>query len=207
MTADGFTSPFATYLWKDVGSAIAEDLATYTEGVRLIPSDDLTVLSTMLKWTMTCYQGTLIDYKDENEVKNLYVIAPVLHAVGQLVPGLSVDVNENVDGIHVDCHAYFDFVIKSGNRKVCVVQAKGEIFNNAVVQALLGCEVVAHRDDCHEVYAVVTNAQKWIFLRSLDENVSIDEFNTLTFLADGGANLAEMALVTGKLYSMLAPSK
>ena len=47
-------------------------------------------------------------------------------------------------------------------------------------QALLGCEVAADLDNADSVYGIVTNFEKWIFLKSL-EKILCGEFNCPSF--------------------------
>ena len=83
------------------------------------------------------------------------------------------------------------------------MEAKEEKFIQGMAQALLGCEVAADLDDIQEVYAVVTNVEKWMFLRSLDEEILCDESSTLTICENGVLHATQLSDVTGKLHSML----
>ena len=105
----------------------------------------------MLGWT-------LIDLKD-NEKKRLHMIAPILWAVVQLLPDVTIYIEEDLDGNRVEAHGHFKFVVVRGDKRICIVEAKEEKFIQGMAQALLGCEVAADLDDIQEVYAVVTNAK------------------------------------------------
>lgn len=199
---DGFTTPYSSSRWTAVGPVFDDDRVKYVEAIRPIPANDLEVLSKVLTWIMKCFEWTLIDVKD-NEAKPLHVIAPILWAVVQLLPDVKIFIEENLDGNHIDAHGHFEFVLMRGNKRVCIVEAKEEKFKQGMAQALLGCEVAADLDHSHEVYAVVTNVEKWIFLKSLDEEILCDEFNALTFDENGSPHAAQLKEVTGKLHSML----
>jgi hypothetical protein len=199
---EGFTTPYSSSRWTAVGPVFDDDRVKYAEAIRPIPANDLEVLSKVLTWIMKCFEWTLIDVKD-NEAKRLHVIAPILWAVVQLLPDVKIFIEQDLDGNRVDAHGHFEFVLMRGNKRVCIVEAKEEKFKQGMAQALLGCEVAADLDHSHEVYAVVTNAAQWIFLKSLDEEILCDEFNALTFDENGSPHAAQLKEVTGKLYSML----
>nr|QUJ09333.1 crinkler 6 [Plasmopara viticola] len=199
---EGFTTPYSSSRWTAVGPVFDEDRVKYVECVHPIPASDLEVLSKVLTWIMKCFGWTLIDFKD-NEAKRIHVIASIIWAVVQLLPDVTVHIEQDLDGNRVDAHGHFEFVLVRGDKRICIVEAKEEKFKQGMVQALLGCEVAADLDDSHEVYAVVTNVEKWIFLKSLDEEILCDEFNALTFGENGIPHAMELSEVTGKLHSVL----
>lgn len=202
MNEEGFTTPYSSSRWTAVGPVFEEDRMKYNEAIQPIPTSDLEVLSKVLTWIMKCFNWTLIDLKD-NEAKRLHVIAPILWAVVQLLPDVTILLEQDLDGNRVDAHGHFEFVLVRGKKRICIVEAKEEKFKQGMAQALLGCEVAADLDDSHEVYAVVTNVEKWVFLKSLDEEILCDEFNALTFGENGVPDAKQLSEVTGKLHSML----
>ena len=121
------------------------------------------------------------------------MIAPILWAVVQLLPDVTIYIEQDLDGKRVDAHVHFEFVLARGNKRICIVEAKEEKFKQVMAQALLGCEVAADIDDSHEVYTVVTNVEKWIFLKNLDEEILCDESNALTF-GDNGVRKRQNSL-------------
>ena len=53
------------------------------------------------------------------------------------------------------------------------------------------------------VCGIVTNFTQWIFIRSKDEEILVDENNVIGFESNGVATEAELLKVVGKLYSLL----
>jgi hypothetical protein len=49
----------------------------------------------------------------------------------------------------------------------------------------------------------VTNFDKWIFIRSKDEEILVDENNFIGFESNGVPTQVELLKVVGKLYSLL----
>ena len=66
-----------------------------------------------------------------------------------------------------------------------------------------GLQVAADLDNSHEVFGIVTNFEKWVFLKSLDHEILCDEFNTITFDGDGVPMRDQLMHVVGKLHSLL----
>ena len=133
--------------------------------------------------------------------KLIYLIAPALWAVVQLLPDVKVNVGQDLDGNRVDAHGHSEFVLTLGSKHVCIVEAKKEQFERGFARNLLGCEVVADLN-IREVFGVVTNFDKWIFLKSLDNEIMIDESNILSF-TNGVPDRNQLKLVVGKLHSLL----
>jgi hypothetical protein len=53
------------------------------------------------------------------------------------------------------------------------------------------------------VCGIVTNFDKWIFIRSKDEEILVDENNVIGFESNGVPTQAGLLKVVGKLYSLL----
>jgi len=66
-----------------------------------------------------------------------------------------------------------------------------------------GLQVAAELDNSHEVFGVVTNFEKWIFLKILDDKVLCDEFNLVSF-KHGIPVREQLITVVGKLRSILS---
>ena len=100
-------------------------------------------------------------------------------------------------------HGHFEFVLRRGDKTVCIVEAKRDDINQGMAQNLLGCEVAAEIDDLHSVYGIVTNYLQWNFLRSLDEKIEIDECS-IRMLPGGRPTSDSLVEITGKIYAMLS---
>jgi len=197
---DSYSTAFSYSRWADVGPIFAADEKSYTESVQPIPDPDFEVLSKVLSWVLRSYK-TLV-FTEDNEAKRIHLIAPILWAVVQLLPDVKVNVEQDLDGDRVHAHGHFEFVLTRGNKRVCIVEAKKEQFEQGLAQNLLGCEVAADLDNIHEVFGIVTNFEKWIFLKSLDNEILIDEYNVLSF-TNGFPDRTQLMLIVGKLHSLL----
>ncbi|TMW59597.1 hypothetical protein Poli38472_004666 [Pythium oligandrum] len=172
-------------------------MQVYREAVRLYASSDLQVLSTVLTWILKSFKGILLRMTDRT-----HLVAPFLWAVVPLVPNTSVSLDEDLERSRVDAPSHFDFVLRRGTKRTGVLVVKDEMFRNSLVRAFLGCEIIADIEYCHEVHAVVTDGQTWVFIRSLDEKILYDEINVLTF-CDGAPDTTMLHQVVGKRQSML----
>ena len=113
----------------------------------------------------------------------------------------------HVTGKRVDAHGHFEFVLTRGKKRICIVEAKKENFEQGLAQNLLGCEVAADLDDSEEVDGVVTSFGNWIFVRSMDTEILCDEQNPLCFSDGGKPDEAQLKNITGKLCAMLQTPK
>lgn len=66
-------------------------------------------------------------------------------------------------------HGHFEFVLRRGNKRVCIVEAKKDDMRQGMAQDLLGCEVAAEIDHLNLVCGIVTNYVQCILL---DEKVN-----------------------------------
>ena len=88
------------------------------------PESDYEVLSKVITWIIKSYHSQLLD----NEAKRIHLIAPVLRAVVQLLPDVTVNVEQNLNGGRVHAHGHFEFVLTQGQKSVCIVEVKEEKF-------------------------------------------------------------------------------
>ena len=118
---------------------------------------------------------------------------------------VTVDVEEDLDGEMVKAHGHFEFVLRRGNKRVCIVEAKKEDMDQGIAQDLIGCEVAADIDGLDIVYGIVTNYYQWMFFRSLNESIEKDQVSLRTNNS-GVPTVDSLAEITGKIYSMLSDS-
>ena len=85
---------------------------------------------------------------------------------------------------------------------MCIVEAKKDDMAQGMVQTLLGCEVAAEIGHLDTTSGIVTNYIEWVFMRSLDESVELDE--CILDLSKEGPVEASLLEITGKIYAMLS---
>jgi hypothetical protein len=106
-------------------------------------------------------------------------------------------------GNTIKARVHFDFILRRGNKAVCVVQAKDDDFEKAMARCLVGCEVVAEVEGLDVVYGIVANHVQWSIFRSLnDKKVEMDRF--LLDQTPTGPTRASLKKLAEKMYSMLS---
>jgi hypothetical protein len=165
------------------------------------PMDDaqLEFLSKYLSFATAC----LGSIGGDKEAKHLHFIAPVLICVCILLNGeVDIVVEEDLTGDFVKAHGHFEFMLRRGNKAVCIVEAKKEDFDQGMAQDLVGCEVAAEVGGLDIVYGIVTNYIQWNFLRSLNDKV---EFEVCSLdLTPEGPERKSLQKITEKIYAMLS---
>jgi hypothetical protein len=124
-----------------------------------------------------------------------------LICVCELLDGVDISFEEDLVGDFVKAHVRLEFVIKRGNKIVCIAQAKDD-FEQSLQQDLIGCEVAAEVDGLNIVYGIVTNFFEWTFLRSLDDKVEMEE--CCLSLTPDGPEKESLRNIAEKIYAMLS---
>ncbi|KAJ3194121.1 hypothetical protein HDU67_004850, partial [Dinochytrium kinnereticum] len=173
----------------------------YVQPRRNIDDAQLSFLAQYLSITTKCF-GDVFSGK---EAKRHHFIAPVLICVCILLDGdVSIGVEEDLVGNFVKAHGHFEFMLKRGNKAICIVEAKKDDFEQGMAQDLVGCEVAAEVGGLDIVYGIVTNYIQWSFLRSLDDKVEREEC-TLRFTPNGPER-ESLKEIAEKIYGMLSSS-
>ncbi|KAI8833953.1 hypothetical protein BJ741DRAFT_610609 [Chytriomyces cf. hyalinus JEL632] len=147
-------------------------LMSYLQTVKEIPEDTANLLFNHLSVLTKCF-GPITTGGDP---QRLHFIAPILIYVCSLFNGdATILVEEDLAGVELKARGHFEFVLRRGNKRICIVEAKKDDLGQGLVEDLLGCEVVAERDNLDKVMGIVTNYVQWNFLRSLDESIEMEE--------------------------------
>jgi hypothetical protein len=171
----------------------------YAQSSKAIPEIQFNILSQYLSFASKCF-GPLTSGQ---ESQRLYLIAPIIICVCFLFNGdVQIEVEEDLDGDFLKAHGHFEFVLRRGDKRVYIVEAKKDDMGQGMAQDLLGCEVAAEIDHLDSVYGIVTNYVQWNFLRSLDEKIELEECSLN--LVSGAATKESLTLITGKIYAMLS---
>jgi hypothetical protein len=137
------------------------------------------------------------------EAKRLHFIAPILICVCVLFDGdVDIVVEEDLVGNFVKAHGHFEFMMRRGNKAVCIVEAKKDDVEQGMAQDLVGCEIASEVGGLDIVYGVVTNYMQWNFLRSLNDKVEIDEHNM--DMSSCGPERHSIKKIAEKIYDMLS---
>ena len=165
---------------------------------RDIDDAPLNFLAQYLSITTKCLGGII----NGNEAQRLHFIAPILICVCNLFNGdVDIVVEENLVGNFVKAHGHFEFMLRRGRKAVCIVEAKKDDIKQGMAQDLVGCEVAAEIGGLDIVYGIVTNYVQWIFLRSLNDKVKLEECSLR--LTPNGPERESLKEIAEKIYAML----
>ncbi|ETW09230.1 hypothetical protein H310_01635, partial [Aphanomyces invadans] len=183
--------------WCDVRDVF--ETTEYVQPHKPIPESLLNFLAQYLSYATTSLKPITVG----NEAQRLHVIAPILICVCFLFNGdVVLEVEEILNGDYVLAHGRFDFVLRRGKKKVCIVEAKKDDLLQGMAQDLVGCEVEAEINNLDVVHGIVTNYVQWNFLRSLNDKIELEE--CALDIGKQGPSLASLNKICGKIYSMLS---
>jgi hypothetical protein len=150
---DGRGSIAYSYVsWSDVESVFGKILVNYDQPCKEIPEDIFTCMSTYLGYLGKCF-GSVISGK---EAKRLHFIAPILSCVCCIFNGgVEILVETSLAGNHIRTTGNFEFILKKGGKRICIVEAKKDDMEQGMTQDLLGCEAVADVENLSVVYGIV----------------------------------------------------
>jgi hypothetical protein len=172
----------------------------YVQSSKAIPEIQFNILSQYLSFAKKCF-GPVSTWNDS---QRLHLILPIIMCVCFLFNGdAQIEVEEDFDGNFLKAHGHFEFVLRRGDKRVCIVEAKKGNMREGMAQDLLGCEVAAEIGHLNLVYGIVTNYVQWNFLRSLDEKIELEEFS-IDLLPGGEHSRDSLIAITGKIYAMLS---
>ncbi len=93
----------------------------------------------------------------------MHFIAPILVCVCYLRDNVQILAEETVQGKSIHADGSFDFVIRRGKTRICIVEAKRDYLRQGVTQTLIGCEAVADVEGLAVFYGIVTNYKQCYF--------------------------------------------
>ncbi|KAF0685299.1 hypothetical protein As57867_022709, partial [Aphanomyces stellatus] len=175
MKLDGMPSSIAysDLSWNMVEPIFEEYTIPYRPPKKEIDLNEMDGLySCLLRFTKTF--GRIFSGK---EAKRLFFIAPILAYVSYLFGGnVQILVEVNVVGEKVHTNGRFEFVLRRGSKRICIVEAMKDDMDQGLAQNLVGCEALADVEQLDVVYGIVTNYTQWIFFKS--EKDWIHQHNT-----------------------------
>ena len=115
---------------------------------------------------------------------------------------VDIVVEEDLVGNFVKAHGHFEFMLRRGNKAVCIVEAKKDDVEQGMAQDLIGCEVAAEVGGLDIVYGIVTNYIQWNFLRSLNDKVEKEECSLR--ITPNGPERESFKEIAEKIYGMLS---
>jgi hypothetical protein len=171
--------------------------ATYEQPIRAIHPQAFTLLMDNLTAISRCIDPHMLG----NEGARLHLVASILYCVGQLFNDeLRIEFDGKLSGGCVKAHGRFEFILRRNDRYVCVVQAKNYDFEQGMIQNIIGSEIASDVRGLDCVYGIVTNFDKWVFLKSSNNQIECDRKSSVRNFHDT-EGLKEVA---GKIYAMLS---
>ncbi|KAJ3127420.1 hypothetical protein HK098_006409, partial [Nowakowskiella sp. JEL0407] len=194
------TSTGYSYIsWKEVEPVFEPLIKEYTQLTLAVPDEEFNFLYNNMIRITKCY-GYVIKGK---EAKRQYFISPILVCVSYLFNGdIQILVQEDLEGNNIHVHGHFEYVLKRGDKRICIVEAMQEQMNQGKAQNLLGCEAVADVDGLSCVYGIVTNFIEWRFYKSTDDDI-FEDFTTLKIDDHHLPSKNSLRCVVGKIYAIL----
>ena len=191
------TAAYSSVSWNQVEPVFS--LTRYVQPRKDMDDAMLDILEKYLSFVIKSF-GCITTGK---EVKRLHFIAPVLICVCSLFDGdVEIVAEKELCGKDVNANGHFDFMLKRGEKTICIVEAKKNDFEQGMAQALVGCEVAADIGGSDIVYGIVTNYIQWNFFRSLNGKVEMEECSL--DLIPEGTQRDSLKKVAEKIYSLLA---
>jgi hypothetical protein len=157
--------------WKQVENIFPRvSVAPIGDGPsRELPEADLNALYTYLTYASTCFRSVY----HGREAKRLHFIAPVLIFVCAHFHGdVEIIAEEDIRGKRVRAHGHFEFVLKRGDRYICIVQATEEKIEQGITQSLLGCESFCDIKGLDVAYGISTNFIEWCFVKNEADKIN-----------------------------------
>ena len=191
------STAYSYVTWNQVKTVF--NPTNYVQPRRKVDDAQLNFLSQYLSITTKCFG----DITTGKEAKRLHFIAPVLICVCILFNGdVDIVVEEDLVGNFVKAHGHFEFMLRRGNKAVCIVQAKKDDVEQGMAQDLVGLEVAAEVGGLDIVYGIVTNYIQWNFLRSLNDKVEKEECSLR--ITPNGPERESLKEIAEKIYGMLS---
>lgn len=128
-----------------------------------LPQELLDALHQYLRFATTCFSSIT----EGREAKRVHFIAPILIIVCSYFNGdIQILADEVIDGNRVHAHGYFEFVLKRGDKRICIVEAKKENILQGRTQSLVGCEALCDVENLSVSYGIATDFISWCFLKN-----------------------------------------
>ncbi|OWZ24572.1 Crinkler (CRN) [Phytophthora megakarya] len=172
----------------------------YRPSSKPIPDDKLDALHRYFPILIKAF-GDIFTGK---EAKRLHYLVPVLASVCAVFDGgVQILAEETVIGKRVHGDGAFEFVLKRGEKRVCIVIAKRDDIQQGLAQAYVGSEALADVEGLPKVYSIVTNFLEWVFSRSLDDK--IERATPVMMVMENDVPAPEsVKQIAGMIYSILS---
>jgi hypothetical protein len=193
--------PYASLTWDNVKAVYTQLLdKEYRMPVTPLPEETLAFLERIF----TMKQATYFSPICNSAPPTLLFVEPILLAVATLLqPVGHIKLDKSLDGGYLNVDGTIDMMLTAMgqdiHKRVCVVEVKDwdDVLTD-MARALVATEVVSQRDCVETTYAIVTDFERWRFLKRSDKEIGVD-YDTIEL--KGGVR-EEVGRIAGKVFSM-----
>ncbi|RZL19915.1 MAG: hypothetical protein EOO89_01880 [Pedobacter sp.] len=171
--------------------------------VAMTPSAGLSepLLSALHEY-LSCATICFGSISEGHEAKRVHFIAPIVIIVCSHFQGnIQILAEEEIEGNRVHAHGHFEFVLKRGDKRICIVEAKKDNILQGRTQSLVGCESLCDVEELSVTYGIATNYLEWCFLKNEVEQVT-EEMLTVS-LEDGRPTVDSLRIIANKIIAIL----
>jgi len=192
------TISYSNVSWNDIKPVYEKIKRSANLPSKPIPEEAFNSLKSYL--TMV---NTSIKDLSGKEAKRMYYIGPIVVAVCHCFRGeVEILIEDDIDGKRIHSNGHFEMILKKGNKRICIVEAKKDDMDQGRAQCLLGCEAVSDIEKARVVYGIITTYEVWELTISRDDEI-IEEHVSLS-IANGMMTDDCLRQITGKIYSLLS---
>lgn len=188
------------FRWNDALRDVFSPMIPYTQPVKSIPPAVMENLQTYLENVSKCSSMVI---PSTGTAPVAHYIIPIFACACQLFDGqVTIETKEYLRGISLKAKCQVEYVLSRGNRRILIFQEIASSIDYGLSQSLVGCEIAAESGRHTKIYSIVTNYYRWVFVRSLDQRVEID--NCSLAVRGSVPTMESLVEVTGKIYAMLS---
>jgi hypothetical protein len=185
--------------WDEVKNCFPISLGAFPNPTgKGLPHHLLVALHGYLSCATVCF-GVLSESREDNR---LHFIAPIIIIVCAYFNGnIEILAKEDVIGNRVHAHSHFEFVLKRGNKRICIVEAKKDDILQGKTQSLVACEALCDVEDLSVAYGISTNFVEWCFLKNEAHKIT-EELLTLSFV-NSHPTKESLRIIANKIIAIL----
>ena len=189
---------YSNIKWDTVQPIYGNILKSFTVPNKTLPEE---ASRRLMEYLQMVYKS--VKFMSGAESKRMFYIAPIIIAVCYCFDGgIEILVEDTVDGKRIHANGHFEMVLKKGDKRVCIVEAKKDDMDQGRAQCLLGCEAVSDIENINTVYGIVTTYELWELAVSKDDEI-LREHLSLS-IVEGKAADKEIINICEKIYSLLS---
>jgi hypothetical protein len=134
--------------------------------------------------------------------QRVHFIAPIIITVCSHFGGqMQILADEEIEGHRVRARSRFDFVLRRGDKCICIVEAMKDDLLQGKTQCLVGCEALCDVEGLPVTYGIATNFFEWLFLK--DEAHQVTEEMLVVALEDNRPTMDSLRAIANKIIAIM----